>query len=172
MSKMDEDFETNDIVDEDEDEELILDKLDDDLEEDFFEKDENSSENENEEDDDDNLIDETDTTNLLDLITNTKYQNPINFIEIPFDPKKHIQYLTLNEFTKIYNNLDEIINLGNMTVPKNISKDEFILRIISNNELNIKIKRPVDVDKYVLINLSQLKFDENRYRRKLQLLSN
>ena len=125
-----------------------------------------------EEDDDDEEEDEEDEhTNNYITESNTAFLSSIEVKEIAFDPQKNIQYLTINEFTRIYNSLIHNINSGSLEVPENETQIDFIIRILKDNLLDIKIIRPKGVDKVVVINLSQLKINENIIRDKLNLMN-
>lgn len=149
---------------------------------------ENESNNEEEnnseiDDDDENLLDETydenedddlflehKTSNIDDIFSSKFDELEETPTEINFDPKLHIQHLTSNELTKIIINIEEMIYSGVLNIPKKVTQLDFTLNIILNNELNIKIKRPIDINKYIVVNLSQLKIDVEQLKRKLTLL--
>lgn len=155
-----EDTPTMDVIDDD-----VEDVIEDDVHEDVVE-DEVHEESIHEDEDEEKDIIEDDDKSILDLFSK-KYEDDKHMIEVPFDKNKHIQYLTTNEFTRIYNNISEFINSGTITLPKNKSKNEYIIEFIRDNSISIKIKRPIDVNKYVVINLNELMFDIDKYRDKL-----
>lgn len=94
----------------------------------------------------------------------------VEIVEIPFDPRKHLQHLTLNEMTRIVMNISDMIYTNTIQIPKNVSMDDFIYDIIMTNKLNIEIKRPINLYKTVVVNLSDLKINEIKLKHKLNKL--
>lgn len=90
--------------------------------------------------------------------------------EIKFDPRLHIQHMTLNEMTKIVINIDDMINNNVMQIPKGTKRADFIYNIIVQNKLDIVIKRPIDFTSVVVVSLSDLKINKNKLREKLNKL--
>lgn len=101
-----------------------------------------------------------------------KFNENKNIVEINFDKKKHLQFLTLNEMSRIIINIDEMINNNVIQVPINTNKSDFIYELIINNKLDIIIHRPITTNINVKVNLNELQINKFKLKQKLINLFN
>lgn len=105
-----------------------------------------------------------------DTVFNENIDEQKDEIEIEFDPRKHIQHLTLNEMTRIIININDMINNDVLSISLSETKADFIYNAIVNNKFDIVIRRPIDLRTILRVNLSQLKIDKIKLRQKLDTL--